>query len=99
MELLSELHIATVIIATLGITELIKDKWIFVKIKTRLLSLIITVTLLILSSFLTISDGTLITINTLLVGILPSIGFDYIYEPVIKPLLEVFKKKNENISE
>jgi uncharacterized membrane protein len=93
MELLSELHIATVIIATLGITELIKDKWIFTKIKTRLLSFIITVILLTLSSFVSISNEALLTMNTILIGILPSLGFDYFYEPVIKPLIELFKKK------
>lgn len=99
MELLSELHIATVIVATLGITELIKDKWIFAKIKTKLLSFIITVVLLVASTFISISDETLITVNTLLVGILPSLGFDYLYQPVIKPIIDLFKKKNENISE
>jgi hypothetical protein len=95
MELLSELHIATVVVATLGITELIKDKWIFAKIKTRLLSFIITVILIVASSFITIAEETLMTINTLLVGILPSLGFDYLYEPILKPLMEVFKKKTE----
>lgn len=98
MELLSELHIATVVLATLGITELIKDKWIFAKIKTRLLSFIITVVLLVITYFVSFSNETLITVNTILVGVLPSLGYDYIYEPVIKPLIEIFKKKNEEIS-
>lgn len=99
MELLSELHIATVVAATLGITQLIKDKWIFAKIKTKLLSVIITAILLVASSFITIGEETLVTINTLLVVILPSLGFDYLYDPILKPLLEVFKKKEEKISE
>lgn len=98
MEILSELHIATVVIASLGITEFIKDKWIFAKMKTRLVSFILTVVLLVASSFLTISDEVLLSINTLLLGILPSLGFDYLYEPVFKPLLEIFKKKDEKIS-
>lgn len=98
MELLSELHIATVVFATLGITELIKDKWVFAKIKTRLLSFIISVVLLVVTYFVSFSNETLITINTILVGVLPSLGYDYIYEPVIKPLIEIFKKKNEEIS-
>lgn len=90
-----------IIAATLGIVELLKQyevlkgKKLFGKINLedyRLISLAISALLIIAVKNLAIQEETLMVIENALLLVLPSLGYDYIYKPLIKPILDLFKK-------
>jgi hypothetical protein len=93
MEILEQLQSPAIIAATMAIVGLIKDKWIFAKINTRLVSFVTAILLLILNSYVNVSTELVVTIENVLIVILPAIGYDYIYAPVVKPILDLFKEK------
>lgn len=93
MEILDQLQNPAIIAATMAIVGLIKDKWIFVKVNTRLISFAISVLLLILNSAINISSELILTIENVLIVVLPAVGYDYVYAPIVKPILDLFKEK------
>lgn len=93
MEILDQLQNPAIIAATMAIVGLIKDKWIFAKINTRLISFAISVLLLILNSAINVSSELILTIENVLIVVLPAVGYDYVYAPIIKPILDLFKEK------
>jgi hypothetical protein len=93
MEILEQLQNPTIVAATMAIVGLIKNKGFFTKVNTKLVSFVVAVLLLILNSFVNISSELVLTVENVLVVVLPAIGYDYIYAPVVKPLLALFKEK------
>jgi hypothetical protein len=93
MEILNELQNPVLVAATMGIVQLIKDKGIFKKLPTRLVSFVLALILLILSNISNLSLEVLVTIEGVLVIILPALGFDYLVDPVLKNVFGVFKEK------
>jgi len=93
MEIIEQLQNPTIIAATMVVVGLIKDKSFFAKINTKLISFIVAILLLVLNSFVNVSTELVLTVENVLVVILPAIGYDYIYAPIIKPLLDLFKEK------
>jgi hypothetical protein len=93
MEILDQLQNPVIIAATMAIVGLIKDKWIFAKINTRLVSFVTAILLLLLNSAVSVSAELVLTIENILIVVLPAIGYDYVYVPIVKPILDLFKEK------
>jgi hypothetical protein len=93
MEILDQLQNPVIIAATMAIVGLIKDKWIFAKINTRLVSFVTAILLLLLNSAVSVSAELVLTIENILIVVLPAIGYDYVYAPIVKPILDLFKEK------
>lgn len=95
MEFLQSLTSEAIIVATIAITGFIKNKGWLLKIDTRLISLIVAVLLVLLSTYLNLSEQ-LVTLENALVIIAPAFGYDYlvnpIYTQVIQPIINLFKK-------
>jgi len=70
-------------------TEIFKDKTLFNKIKLdnyKLLSIVICLLILIILTKLSFVG--LLFFEFLLVVLLPSVGYDYLYAPIIKPIVD-----------
>jgi len=93
MEIITQLQDPTVIAATMVLVGLIKDKWIFAKIPTKIVSLVIAVLLTSISNYLQPSVEWVLTIENILIVILPALGYDYVYKPILKPILDVLTKR------
>lgn len=102
---MENLYSELIIVATLSIVEFIKNsgvlkgKKLFDKIKLdnyRLVSLVIATSLLIFVDNISISQESLFMIENLFLIVLPSLGYDYIYNPIIKPILDLFRKKDKD---
>jgi hypothetical protein len=101
MEFLELFKNELIITATLSIVELLKkyeilkDKKLLGKISLddyKLVSLLISVVLIIIVKNFAIEEETLMVIENAFILILPSLGYDYLYNPLIKPILKLIKK-------
>jgi hypothetical protein len=93
MEIITQLQDPALIAATMVLVGLIKDKGFLAKIPTKLVSFVISLCLLGLSNFLQPSVEWVITVEKILVVILPALGYDYIYNPIIKPIADALTKR------
>jgi hypothetical protein len=94
MEILTQLQDPAIIAATMVIVGLIKDKGFLAKIPTKLVSLAVSLVLFGLSSLLEPSVEWVLNVEKILVVILPAVGYDYIYKPILKPIFDVLSKRN-----
>lgn len=93
MEIIESLGNPLVVAVAMAIVGLIKDLPILSKIPTRFVSFVVSLVVLVLSSVVSPSIELLVTIENVLLVILPAIGYDYIYAPFIKPAIDLFKSK------
>lgn len=95
MEIIDQLGNPLIVAVAMAIVGLIKDLPILAKIPTRVISFVVSIIVLVLSSLISPSIELLVTIENVLLVILPAVGYDYIYAPFIKPILDLFKSKVE----
>jgi hypothetical protein len=93
MEIIEQLQNPLIVAATMAIVGLIKDKGFLAKVNTKIISFVVALVLLVLNSFINVSAELVVTIENVLIIILPAIGYDYIYAPILKPIFDLFKKK------
>ena len=91
LEFVNELQNPMIVAVALIITELIKNQGWLQKIDTRAISLVVSALLVIIVKAVLIPADTLMAIENLILLILPSIGWDYLYKPVIKPIIDLFR--------
>jgi hypothetical protein len=95
-ELLIGLQNEAVIALTMVIVSQIKELKIFKEVKTKFISIIVAIILVLLMNFLVISDELILNIELIATIILPSLGYDYIvspfYQSIVKPFLDLFKE-------
>jgi MFS-type transporter involved in bile tolerance (Atg22 family) len=94
MEIFEQFTDPILIAAVMAIVGLIKDRWIFRKINTKFISVGISIILVTVLKFVTPSPELVVTIEDLLLIVLPAVGYDYIYQPIVKPILDLFRKKD-----
>jgi hypothetical protein len=91
IEFVNELQNPMIVAVALIITELIKNQGWLQKIDTRAISLVVSALLVIIVKAVLIPADTLMAIENLILLILPSIGWDYLYKPVIKPIIDMLR--------
>lgn len=101
MEILELFKNEMIIAATFAIVELLKQnevlkgKLLFNKIKLddyKLVSLLTSLVLILLVKNLSLSEETILLTENVVLLVLPSLGYDYFYKPLVKPILDLFKK-------
>lgn len=95
MEILKQFANPLLIAAVMAIVGIIKDRWFFAKMDTKLISVIVSVVLIAILQFISPDPELIITIENVLLIILPALGYDYLYEPVLKPVFDLFKSKKK----
>lgn len=99
MEILDQFTNPVLVAAVMAIVGLIKDKWFFAKINTRFISIGVSIILIAVMRYIAPDPSIIITIENILLVILPAIGYDYIYAPVLKPIFDLLKGKKEEEEE
>jgi len=92
LEIIEQIQNEAIVTLTLAIVALIKDKGVLAKVNTRLISLVVSVVLVVAIKYIAIGDTALLVIENVALIVLPSFGYDYLIDPIIKPLIEKFKK-------
>lgn len=93
MEIITQLQDPAIVAATMVLVGLIKDKGFIAKLPTKLVSLVISLGLFALGNVLQPSVEWVLTVEKILVVILPAIGYDYLYKPIMKPILDALTKR------
>jgi hypothetical protein len=93
LELISQFQNESILAASIAIVGLIKDKGFLAKVDTRLISVATTVLLILLVNYVVIPDNAITIVESLMLIVLPSFGYDYLINPVIKPIFDLFKVK------
>jgi hypothetical protein len=93
LELISQFQNESILSASIAIVGLIKDKGFLAKVDTRLISVATTVLLILLVNYVVIPDNAITIVESLMLIVLPSFGYDYLINPVIKPIFDLFKVK------
>jgi len=93
LEIIEQIQNEAIVTLTLAIVALIKDKGVLAKVNTRLISLVVSVVLVVAIKYIAIGDTALLVIENVALIVLPSFGYDYFVNPVLKPIFDLFKKK------
>jgi hypothetical protein len=93
LELISQFQNESILTASIAIVALIKDKGFLAKVDTRLISVAVTALLIILVNYVVIPTNAITIVESLMLIVLPSFGYDYLINPVIKPIFDLFKVK------
>jgi hypothetical protein len=93
MEIINELGNPLIAAVVMVIVGLIKNLPVINKIPTRFVSFVVSLVVLTLTSVVSPSVTLLLTLENVILVILPAIGYDYIYAPFIKPIFDLFKSK------
>jgi hypothetical protein len=94
LAMLTEPAIVALVMAIVG---LIKDKGMFEKIDTRLISLVVSAIVVALIMFVAIPDATIGVLEIILLIILPALGYDYLYDPIIRPFLDLKRNRGDKL--
>jgi hypothetical protein len=99
MEFIELFKNEVIVAATLAIVELLKSKnllkgkTLFKVIKLddyKLVSLVVSAILIIVVKHVLLSENTVLFLDNAALLVLPSLGYDYLYKPFVKPILNLF---------
>jgi len=90
-ELLEIYQNELVLATTVAIVSVIKGVWIFAKMDTRTVSLLVATVLVVIVKFVAIPENVLLTVENLGLVLLPSFGYDYFLKPVISDIWAFIK--------
>lgn len=93
LEFVNEIQNPAIVAIAVIITEFVKNQGWLKTIDTRLISIIVSALLVAVVKSVIIPADTLLAIDNLVVLILPSLGYDYLYKPLIKPIIDLFRPK------
>lgn len=93
LEIVNELQNPLIVAIALFITDLIKNQGWLEKVDSRLISIIVSALVVILVKTVVVPSDTLLAIENLSLLVLPSLGYDYLYAPIIKPLISLFRNR------
>lgn len=91
LEFVNEIQNPMIVAVALIITELVKNQGWFKTIDARLISIVVSALLVAVVKSVIIPADTLLAVENLIILILPSLGYDYLYKPVIKPIIDLFR--------
>jgi hypothetical protein len=94
LELISQFSNEAILAASIAITGWIKDKGYLAKVDTRLISVVVTAILIAFTHYVVIPDAAITIFESFALLVLPSFGYDYFVNPIVKPIFELFKKKS-----
>jgi len=92
LELIEQFQNESILAASIAIVGLIKDKGFLAKIDTRLISVVVTGLLIAFVNFVVVPENAVTIFETLALVVLPSFGYDYFVNPIVKPIFDLFKK-------
>ena len=93
IEFIEQFKNESILAASLAVVGLIKDKGFLAKIDTRLISVVVTGLLITFVNFVVVPENAVTIFETLALVVLPSFGYDYFVNPVLKLIFDLFKKK------
>ena len=91
IEFIKQFTDPAIVAMAIAVVALIKDKWIFKRLDTRLTSIIVTAVIILIVNFVALPIEAVEYIELLILVILPSFGYDYVVNPVIQSLLKLFR--------
>lgn len=92
LEIVNELQNPLVVAIAIFVTNLVKDQGSLAKVDSRLISIVVSAFVVILVKTVIVPADTLLAVDNLALLVLPSLGYDYLYDPLIKPLISLFRK-------
>ena len=92
IEFIEQFKNESILAASLAVVGLIKDKGFLAKIDTRLISVVVTGLLIAFVNFVVVPENAVTIFETLALVVLPSFGYDYFVNPIVKPIFDLFKK-------
>lgn len=92
LEIIENMQNEAIVAITLAIVGLIKDKGFLAKVNTKLISIVISAILVVLIKVVMLSETTLLVIENISLLLLPALGYDYLINPIIKPLLKKLRR-------
>lgn len=92
LELIEQFQNESILAASLAVVGLIKDKGFLAKIDTRLISVVVTGLLIAFVNYVVVPANAVTLFETLALVVLPSFGYDYFVNPILKPIFDLFKK-------